>query len=92
MRYYFGTHRLPGWKDGDTTTQSVWTVPVFGNHSGEPCHATAFKDSWCQQAWRWNLDYVIDPHGQALTYYWGKEHKRALTPDLGHTRHWILRI
>ncbi|MFW6725206.1 RHS repeat domain-containing protein [Streptomyces sp. MAR4 CNY-716] len=74
VRYYFGTHRLPGWKDGDTTTQSVWTVPVFGNHSGEPCHATAFKDSWCQQAWRWNLDYVIDPHGQALTYYWGKEH------------------
>lgn len=30
-RYYFGYHRLPGWTDGKATTDSTWTVPVFGN-------------------------------------------------------------
>ncbi|MFJ6612697.1 RHS repeat domain-containing protein [Streptomyces sp. NPDC091289] len=72
-RYYFGYNRLPGWAEGKSETGSTWTVPVFGNHSGEPCHATAFKDSWCQQAWRWNLDYVVDPHSNAMAYYWAKE-------------------
>ncbi|NED83954.1 hypothetical protein G3I76_28150, partial [Streptomyces sp. SID11233] len=24
-------------------------------------------------AWRWNLDYVVDPLGNATSYYWGKE-------------------
>ncbi|QRF06145.1 RHS repeat protein [Streptomyces koyangensis] len=72
-RYYFGYHRLPGWAEGKPETNSTWTVPVYGNHDGEPCHATAFKDSWCQQAWRWNLDYVVDPHSNAMAYYWTKE-------------------
>ncbi|UKL04222.1 RHS repeat domain-containing protein [Streptomyces sp. NBU3104] len=72
-RYYFGYNRLPGWSEGKPETNSVWTVPVFGNHSGDPCHATVFADSWCQQAWRWNLDLVIDPHDNVMTYYWNKE-------------------
>ncbi len=72
-RYYFGYNRLPGWAEGKAETNSTWTVPVFGNQSGEPCHADAFKDSWCQQAWRWNLDYVVDPHSDAMAYYWEKE-------------------
>ncbi|MGW9365691.1 RHS repeat domain-containing protein [Streptomyces albidoflavus] len=72
-RYYFGYHRLPGWTEGKPETNSTWTVPVYGNHDSEPCHATAFKDSWCQQAWRWNLDYVVDPHANAMAYYWTKE-------------------
>ncbi|MEV7087929.1 RHS repeat-associated core domain-containing protein [Streptomyces sp. NPDC093085] len=72
-RYYFGYNRLPGWAEGKPETNSTWTVPVFGNQSGEPCHAAAFKDSWCQQAWRWNLDYVVDPHSDAMAYYWEKE-------------------
>ncbi|MEV7427716.1 RHS repeat-associated core domain-containing protein [Streptomyces sp. NPDC091212] len=72
-RYYFGYNRLPGWSEGKQETNSAWTVPVFGNQSGEPCHASAFKDSWCQQAWRWNLDYVVDPHSDAMAYYWEKE-------------------
>ncbi|OCC09801.1 tRNA(Glu)-specific nuclease WapA precursor [Streptomyces sp. PTY087I2] len=71
--YYFGYNRPNGWAAGKEETDSVWTVPVFGNQSGEPCHASAFKDSWCQQAWRWNLDAVIDTHGNAMTYYWAKE-------------------
>ncbi|GGP43700.1 RHS repeat domain-containing protein [Streptomyces melanogenes] len=72
-RYYFGYNHPNGWAAGKDETNSTWTVPVYGNQSGEPCHAAAFADSWCQQAWRWNLDAVIDPHGDAITYYWAKE-------------------
>ncbi|WP_435857106.1 polymorphic toxin-type HINT domain-containing protein [Streptomyces mobaraensis] len=72
-RYYFGYHKLNGWTKGKDTTDSTWTVPVYGNNSGEPCHKTGFKDSWCQQAWRWNLDYAVDRHGNAVGYYYGKE-------------------
>ncbi|MEU9858922.1 RHS repeat-associated core domain-containing protein [Streptomyces sp. NPDC047974] len=72
-RYYFGANRLDGWDSDKDETRSTWTVPVFGNHSGEPCYNASFKDAWCQQAWRWNLDYVVDRHGNAMTYYWGEE-------------------
>jgi RHS repeat-associated protein len=72
-QYYFGYNRLPGWSSGKTETNSTWTLPIFGNQSGEPCHASAYKDSWCQQAWRWNLDYVVTPHGDASAYYWNTE-------------------
>ncbi|MGG8410479.1 RHS repeat-associated core domain-containing protein [Streptomyces sp. 12297] len=85
-RYYFGLNRAKGWADGDAETGSAWTVPVYGNHSGEPCYDAAFKDAWCQQAWRWNLDLVVDPHGDAMTYYWAKEgnyYGRNVNPDTG---------
>ncbi|WP_051073026.1 RHS repeat-associated core domain-containing protein, partial [Nocardiopsis valliformis] len=72
-RYYFGRHRLPGWESGEETTDSTWTVPVFGNDDGEPCHDDSFSDSWCQQGWRWNLDYVEDPRGNVMTYFYEKE-------------------
>ncbi|GGM12355.1 type IV secretion protein Rhs [Streptomyces fumigatiscleroticus] len=72
-QYYFGYNRLPGWASGKETTDSAWTTPVYGDDSGEPCHATAFADSWCQQGWRWNLDYVVDTHGNAVAYYYDKE-------------------
>ncbi|MDQ1721820.1 MAG: hypothetical protein QOI26_1554, partial [Pseudonocardiales bacterium] len=54
MQYWFGLNKLPG--AGSQRTESTWTVPVFGNHADEPCHADAFKDSSCKQAYRWNLD------------------------------------
>ena len=38
---------------------------MAGNGTGEPCHKTTFATSFCQQGWRWNLDYVVDPHGNA---------------------------
>ncbi|MER6777913.1 MULTISPECIES: RHS repeat-associated core domain-containing protein [unclassified Streptomyces] len=73
-QYFFGLNRLPGWKD-DTTpeTNSAWTVPVYGNQPGEPCYNASFASAWCQQAWRWQLDYVVDPHGDAMAYYWTTE-------------------
>ncbi|AZQ32159.1 sugar-binding protein [Streptomyces cyaneochromogenes] len=72
-RYYFGYNRLPGWATGNETTDSTWTVPVFGDDSDEPCNKATFAESWCQQAWRWNLDYAVDTHGNAMAYYYIKE-------------------
>ncbi|WP_018253668.1 RHS repeat-associated core domain-containing protein [Salinispora mooreana] len=78
-RYHFGLHRLPGWSDhgsgaDDPVTNSVLTVPVYGNHAGEPCYkAGNWAGSFCTQAWRWGLDYVEDIHGNAMSLWWGKE-------------------
>ncbi|WEH32590.1 polymorphic toxin-type HINT domain-containing protein [Streptomyces sp. AM 4-1-1] len=72
-QYFFGYNRLPGWSAGKETTDSTWTLPVYGNNSAEKCHAATFADSWCQQAWRWNLDYVVDVHGNAISYNYTKE-------------------
>nr|WP_225827139.1 polymorphic toxin-type HINT domain-containing protein [Streptomyces sp. TML10] len=72
-QYYFGYNRLPGWADGKETTDSTWTSPVFGDDADEPCHGSTFAASYCQQAWRWNLDYVVDVHGNAIAYYYDKE-------------------
>ncbi|MFD5988812.1 polymorphic toxin-type HINT domain-containing protein [Streptomyces cyaneofuscatus] len=72
-QYYFGYNRLPGWTAGKPTTDSTWTLPVYGNNTGEKCNGTTFATSWCQQAWRWNVDYVVDPHGNAMSYHYAKE-------------------
>ncbi|MGW0314465.1 RHS repeat domain-containing protein [Streptomyces flavidovirens] len=77
-QYFFGLNRLPGWKDNGTAaddpeTNSTWTTPVFGNQAGEPCYNASFASAWCQQAWRWQLDYVVDPHSNAMAYYWQTE-------------------
>ena len=68
--YYFGLNRLPG---QSSATNSTWTLPVAGNHPGEPCHSSDFDDSFCDQAWRWNLDYVVDPHGNTMSYWYDAE-------------------
>ncbi|GIF38687.1 polymorphic toxin-type HINT domain-containing protein [Actinoplanes xinjiangensis] len=72
VQYWFGINRLPGWTTGKPLTNSVATVPVFGNDANEPCHATAFIDSDCDQAWRWSLDYVVDPVGNSMSFRYGK--------------------
>ncbi|MFJ3902250.1 RHS repeat domain-containing protein [Streptomyces sp. NPDC090025] len=71
--YVFGQNKLP-----DATTQrtnSTWTVPVFGDDSGEPGYdkGTAFADRSLNQAWRWNLDRVEDTRGNAATYWYTAE-------------------
>ncbi|MGP3964950.1 RHS repeat-associated core domain-containing protein [Nonomuraea sp. 3N208] len=73
-QYYFGMNRLPNWVSGKPETKSTWTVPVAGNDSGEPCHkSTGFGDTFCNQAWRWNLDYVVDPRGNAMSLWYDTE-------------------
>ncbi|MFC4072461.1 RHS repeat domain-containing protein [Actinoplanes subglobosus] len=72
-QYWFGANRLPGWTTGKAVTNSVLTAPVYGNDPGEPCHADAFADSDCTQAWRWNLDYVVDTSGNSMSYWYEKK-------------------
>jgi RHS repeat-associated protein len=72
-KYVFGLDKLPG---ADTQrTNSVWTVPVYGNNSGEPGYAdgSTLADRSKVQAWRWNLDYVVDLHGNAMSYWYTPE-------------------
>ncbi|MFD5265564.1 ricin-type beta-trefoil lectin domain protein [Streptomyces sp. NPDC058335] len=74
-QYYFGKHKLAAdWASGDPVTNSVFAAPVAGNQDGEPCYkAGDFAGSFCDQAWRWNLDYVVDTNGNAMTLWWAKE-------------------
>lgn len=71
MQYFFGKGKTSS--AATEATNSAWTVPVFGNHTGEPCRQTTFAASHCVQAWRWNLDHVIDPHGNTITYFYQAE-------------------
>ncbi|OLT34389.1 hypothetical protein BJF79_07425 [Actinomadura sp. CNU-125] len=73
VQYIFGKNRIDDWSSGDTETNSTWTAPVFGDDSGEPCYDSTFKDAHCKQAWRWNLDHVIDPRSNTITYYYAQE-------------------
>ncbi|WP_165952425.1 RHS repeat domain-containing protein [Kribbella albertanoniae] len=71
-KYYFGLNKLPG-----ATTQrtnSGFTMPVFGNHSGEQCFTAGnFAASWCQQIYKWNLDYVVDRQGNTMSLFYDTE-------------------
>lgn len=69
-KYYFGRVAVPQ-ESGDTG--AVWTTPVFGNDAGEPCHADTFAASVCDQAWRWQLSYVVDPLGNAMSEWYTPE-------------------
>ncbi|WP_432150720.1 RHS repeat-associated core domain-containing protein [Streptomyces sp. bgisy029] len=71
--YTFGLNKLSG--AGTERTNSVWTVPVFGDDSGEPGYSsgTSFSGRAKTQAWRWNLDLVTDVHGNASTFWYKEE-------------------
>ncbi|WP_433573938.1 RHS repeat domain-containing protein [Streptomyces sp. CA-251247] len=73
-KYVFGLNKLAGAAAADRTN-SVWTVPVFGDDAGEPGYAdgTTFAGRHKQQAWRWNLDYVEDTHNNAMSYWYTAE-------------------
>ncbi|MEU2180013.1 polymorphic toxin-type HINT domain-containing protein [Streptomyces thermolilacinus] len=73
-KYHFGLNKLPG--ATTQATQSVWTVPVFGDDEGEPGYtqSSSFSGRAEKQAWRWNLDYVVDTHDNAMSYWYAAEH------------------
>ncbi|MFD4532919.1 ricin-type beta-trefoil lectin domain protein [Kitasatospora sp. NPDC058397] len=76
--YYFGLNHAPG-TTGDGATNSAWAVPVYHPNNGDPCYSAAKgKDSQCDQqlGWRWNLDFVVDPHGNLQRYDWAAEANR----------------
>jgi RHS repeat-associated protein len=74
-QYWFGVNQLPGYGSGDTATNSAWTVPVVGLHSGDPCNTSGdYAKSVCpDMAYRWNLDLVVDPNGNATSYYYKQQ-------------------
>ncbi|MFG2822552.1 RHS repeat-associated core domain-containing protein [Kitasatospora sp. NPDC048365] len=72
-QFWFGRNKLPISLESTEDTNSAWTVPVYGNHAGEPGNAGTFAASVKTQAWRWNLDYVVDAHGNAMAYYYDRE-------------------
>jgi hypothetical protein len=71
-RYYFGI----GTDADGQATGAVSYVPVYGNNAGEPCYSSTVSSSWCQQAWRWNLDRIIDPHGVQVSVHYDQELNR----------------
>src|SRR5262249_35819702 len=80
--YSFGRNELPGWVAGKPTTNSVDSVPVYSAHPSDgaaqeptdPCYkAAGFTSSVCTMAYRWNLDYVNDAHGNAMSYYYAQD-------------------
>lgn len=70
-KYYFGLGT--DGPTGTTFTNSVWNVPVVATAAGQRCYNATLLSSWCQQAWRWNLDYVVDPHQNVTDYFYTKE-------------------
>ncbi|WP_091096137.1 RHS repeat-associated core domain-containing protein [Micromonospora citrea] len=64
------------WYGGRAGSQATLTVPVFGNHSGEPCARGTFAASNCQQGYRWQLDHVVDRHGNTMRIGYAKETNR----------------
>jgi len=60
-QYYFGLNQLPGYASGDATTNSVWTVPVLSG------------SAFTTVPWRYMLDYVVDPHGNAIAYFYNTQ-------------------
>lgn len=87
VQYFFGLGVNP---DVGVATRSAWTVPVFGDDAGEPCSG-ATPLPWCQQAWRWNLDLVIDPNDNVQQFEYHREigHYAALNgwPGFEHVEY-----
>ncbi|MES4890911.1 RHS repeat-associated core domain-containing protein [Streptomyces sp. NPDC096012] len=68
MRYYFGWGRS---ERTNAATDSVLTVPVFGNNPGEPGYNGGIGVS--TQAYRWGLDRVVDADEVETSYFYDKE-------------------
>jgi len=86
VQYYFGLNQLPGYTTGDPVTNSLWTAPVW-----EGCGQAAF----CNLPWRANLDYVVDPHGNAIAYFYNAQtnyyaEQNGTTGDGGYTQGGVL--
>ncbi len=90
VRYFFGAGRLPGavgGTGGDPATNSVLTEPVYCPSSGDCDGASTGTGAFTpNMAYRWNLDYVVDPHGNATVYsytpetnYYARGSSHALT-------------
>ncbi len=64
IQYWFGYGRV---STSTTATNSVFYEPVYGNDTDEPCAAS------CNQAWRWNLDRIVDANGNTTQIVYSRE-------------------
>ncbi len=72
---YFGQHRVN--TTDSRRTNSVSTVPVYGNHAGDRCYNASFAVAKCNDMpYRWALDYVVDPDKNTTTYFYSQERNR----------------
>ena len=70
--YYFGRNQLPGYASGDPVTHSVDSMPVYSRAKpADPC--AGVTGQVCTMAYRWHLDYVTNPTGQAMAYYYAQQ-------------------
>ncbi|WP_457032128.1 RHS repeat-associated core domain-containing protein [Kitasatospora sp. P5_F3] len=73
-QYYFGANHIPGGDGTDAATNSVNRVSVYHPHAGDPCYSSsAGLASNCFMGWQWNLDYIVDLHGNLIKYKYAKE-------------------
>jgi RHS repeat-associated protein len=72
-QYWFGYGAERG---SGSPTGSAWTVPVYGNQAGEPCYSATQTAAWCNQAYRWNLDRIVDTNNNLTTVFWAPETNR----------------
>ncbi|MFE0463092.1 RHS repeat domain-containing protein [Kitasatospora sp. NPDC058965] len=73
-QYYLGLNHAPG-TTSDAATNSAWGEPVYTPKSGDPCYdGSKGNNSFCANTgWRFNLDFVVDPHGNVQRYDWSPE-------------------
>ncbi|GHJ47348.1 hypothetical protein Cs7R123_46900 [Catellatospora sp. TT07R-123] len=87
-QYFFGQHTM---RTGATTGSVQW-VPVFANHTGEPCQNTtgvASSSRCSQQAMRWMLDYVLDRNNNEMTlFYSSTDNRTALNGSANTTQNY----
>ncbi|SFF10135.1 intein C-terminal splicing region/intein N-terminal splicing region/RHS repeat-associated core domain-containing protein [Actinacidiphila alni] len=72
---YFGLDHAPG-TTSDASTNSAWGVPVYHPKSADPCYdAAKGNKSQCDKpvGYRFNLDFVVDPHGNVQRYDYATE-------------------
>ncbi|WP_203909570.1 FG-GAP-like repeat-containing protein [Rhizocola hellebori] len=85
-QYYFGRQQLPGWTSGGRETGSVLSHEMFANHSGEPCFsASSYTASHCAKPYRWLLDYVLDVHGNSMSYWYTRHANLSGSNNSGQT-------
>lgn len=64
VKYWFGPD-----------AQSAQTAPVYGDDSGEPCYgrSSTAGQRWCDQGYQWNLQRMVDQHGNKILYSYEEE-------------------
>ncbi|MFG2296289.1 polymorphic toxin-type HINT domain-containing protein [Streptomyces sp. NPDC048603] len=74
-QYFFGANNLPGGDGTDPDANSVSRVPVYWPGGQDKCMGAGSPatGSWNHLGWQWNLDYVVDPHQNLISYRYEQE-------------------